>query len=325
MAARLPAPATQINDHNHLPAPLLNDYHHVDENVLNYIGFNDEDVLDGDGHDDQDVSDDLLDNCSVDSHESGPVGQMTQGFVDLEEDQLDADFEGALEVLSDGLQEDLEIEPQVDGFDYKNPVGEPFSRQELLSFAFNDIALKFKFARQGSSETMELFGYVLPKEIKPLDYRTARKRIMARTGINEVLYDCCPESHMSFALYPELDACIECGHQRWKVDGTGTAGQPRKVPYATHSYIPLAHRLSLMYANDVLAGRMISYRRAAEQDRQRGIRSDYWSSDHFQDMKAKGFFAADTDLAFMLSTDGVKVFKSRRSFSIWPILLVLSP
>lgn len=69
---------------------------------------------------------------------------------------------------------------------------------------------------------------------------------------------------------------------------------------------------------------MTAYRYAAEKDREKGLRSDYWSSDLFEDMKAKELFQQDTDIAFMMSTDGVKVFKSRRCFSIWPILLVLS-
>lgn len=71
---------------------------------------------------------------------------------------------------------------------------------------------------------------------------------------------------------------------------------------------------------------MTCYRFATERDRKKGLRSDYWSSNLFEDMKtSKGLFGLDTDIVFMLSTDVVKVFKSRQSVSIWLLLLVLSP
>ncbi|KAI5836758.1 hypothetical protein DFP73DRAFT_488317 [Morchella snyderi] len=194
----------------------------------------------------------------------------------------------------------------------------------MLSFGFNDITLKHKIPREAVRDTAELFSSVLPADQKLLDYRTARKRIQTRTGIKEVIYDCCPQSHMSFAMYPDLDQCITCQHPRWKTGGGQTLNDVgmRKIPYATHSYIPVAYRLSLLYSNADQAYKMTSYRYTAERDRQRGLRSDYWSSDLFYDMQKKGLFREDTDLGLMISTDGVKVFKSRRSFNIWPIILV---
>jgi hypothetical protein len=271
------------------------------------------------------------DTASTDSRASGPIGQMNQGFVDvLREDEQEVEDDS--DEYDDDDDDDISVaESDTDGennypsgFDYKNPIGATFSRREMLSFGFSDITLKHKIPREAARDTAELFGSVLPADQKLLDYRTARKRIQIRTGIKEIIYDCCPQSHMSFAMYPDLDQCITCQHPRWKTSGGQTSDDAglRKIPYATHSYIPVAHRLSLLYSNADQAYKMTSYRYAAERDRQRGLRSDYWSSDLFQDMQKKGLFKEDTDLGLMISTDGVKVFKSRRSFNIWPILLV---
>jgi len=57
-------------------------------------------------------------------------------------------------------------------------------------------------------------------------------------------------------------------------------------------------------------------------NRVRNIRSDFWSGDLYTDMKSKGLFQTETDMAFIMSSDGVKVFKSRHTFCIWPMILV---
>ncbi|KAH0604134.1 uncharacterized protein H6S33_007165 [Morchella sextelata] len=67
---------------------------------------------------------------------------------------------------------------------------------------------------------------------------------------------------------------------------------------------------------------MTQYRYQVERDRGKELVSDFWSAELFLNLKEKGLFPDDTDIGFMLSTDGVKVFKFRRNFSIWPILLI---
>lgn len=131
---------------------------------------------------------------------------------------------------------------------------------------------------------------------------------------------------MSYAMYPNLVCCTHCSHPRWKEQNPNGKNQlePKKIPYAIHSYIPVTHRVRLWYTDARKAAMMTNYRFQAEKDREKDLRSDYWSGDLFEDMKKKGLFDLDTDIGFMLSTDGVKVFKSRRSFSIWPLLLVFA-
>ena len=51
-------------------------------------------------------------------------------------------------------------------------------------------------------------------------------------------------------------------------------------------------------------------------NRVRNIRSDFWSGDLYTDMKSKGLFQTETDMAFIMSSDSVKVFKSRHTFCI---------
>lgn len=52
------------------------------------------------------------------------------------------------------------------------------------------------------------------------------------------------------------------------------------------------------------------------------MRSDFWTGELYRDLKLRGLFQEKTDIALSLSSDGVKVFKTRSAFQIWPIMLV---
>lgn len=273
------------------------------------------------------------------------VGQMHRGFVRtnhslnsdsiasydsfLSDESIPSDISSTADDDSEDEVDDSEDDVELtvgngeqmaqSGFDYRNPLGEQLTKQEMLSFALHDISLKHKIAREASRDSSDLVAAVVPRSERPFDYRTARKRIEQRTGVKDIQYDCCSESHMSYASYPDMDNCMYCQRPRWMASGLR---EGKKIPYATHSYIPVTHRLALMFSNPSTAESLVSYRYSAEQDRGRGVRSDFWSSDLFDTLKQKGLFQQDTDVAFMMSTDGVRVFKSRKAFNIWPILLV---
>lgn len=51
----------------------------------------------------------------------------------------------------------------------------------------------------------------------------------------------------------------------------------------------------------------------------------FFAGEHFKKLKAEGLFAKDRDLAMFLSTDAVKVFKSRKEFKVQPIAAVGFP
>jgi hypothetical protein len=199
-------------------------------------------------------------------------------------------------------------------FDYRH-IAEKLTSQEKTSFAFHDIGLTHHVSR----EAVQGFRSLQPD--KPFDYRTSRDRIKMLTGVAEVRYDCCVKGCISYSLpkYADLEVCpIEkCKHPRYR---NGSGG--KLVPYAQHSYIPVAHRLRLMYSDKERAREMMEYTYQCEQDRENNIRSDFWTGELFRDLQAKGLFSLRTDVALALSSDGVKVFKTRSAFYIWPIMLV---
>jgi hypothetical protein len=201
-----------------------------------------------------------------------------------------------------------------DSFDYRK-IAETLTSQEKTSFAFHDIGLTHHVSR----EAVQGFRSLHPD--KPFDYRTSRDRIKMLTGVAEVRYDCCVKGCISYSLpkYADLKECpIEkCKHPRYR---NGSGG--KLVPYAQHSYIPVAHRLRLMYSDKERAREMMEYPYQCGQDRENNIRSDFWTGELFRDLQAKGLFSLRTDVALALSSDGVKVFKTRSSFYIWPIMLV---
>ncbi|KAH0603603.1 uncharacterized protein H6S33_007262 [Morchella sextelata] len=219
------------------------------------------------------------------SDTSGPIGQMNRGIADYSDepagdlDEFSSDSDSGEEL---GTQEDIDLsvisEHDEEFFDFQDLISRLLTKQEMLSFSIHDIALKHKIAREAALDTFELFSAVLPPEEKPFEYCTVWARIQKMTGIKEVLYDCCPLSHISYAMYPDLDRCLTCEHPRWKPsknpDDDPSAAQARK-PYATHGYIPIKYRLKLLYSNPSMAALMVTYRYGAEQQRARGVRTDF--------------------------------------------------
>lgn len=91
----------------------------------------------------------------------------------------------------------------------------------------------------------------------------------------------------------------------------------------THIYIPIEHRLRLWYSSKARALTLVTYRRYAENASTHSDGPsyvDFWSGLLFKTLKEeRGLFKNDTDLAFITSTDGMKVFKTRKPFYTWPI------
>ena len=133
-------------------------------------------------------------------------------------------------------------------------------------------------------------------------------------------------------MFPDLYNCNECGHPRWKQDINYRKDQleKEKVPFAQHTYIPIIHRIKLWWSNQKRAQTMLNYRNTTYSQRNKDCKSDFWTGELIQDLQTRDIksgvtnpmFSLDTDIAFMFSSDGVKVFKSRRTFYIWPLLLV---
>lgn len=103
--------------------------------------------------------------------------------------------------------------------------------------------------------------------VKPLDPRTLLCRLKKRVGFDSVSYDCCPNSCMCYAPYPEATQCDHCGELRPK------SGK------ATFQYIPLIPRLLLMWSNPGTARLMTHYPIQVRKDthKENGRIYDFWS------------------------------------------------
>ena len=156
--------------------------------------------------------------------------------------------------VSTGPQE-IESASEDGHFDYRSKLL-PLSAQEIRSFVFHDIQVSHHVPR----EAVQMFAG-LHTVNPPLDSRTTKKRLKAITGLEEVRYDCCIEGCISYALpkYASLTECpvAKCKHPRSKGDGT---------PYSQHSYIPITHRLRLMYSDKERAREMMAYRAKMDEE-----------------------------------------------------------
>lgn len=98
----------------------------------------------------------------------------------------------------------------------------------MLSYALHDINLKHGVVREAAGDIRDLFGSVLLESF--LDYRTARKRIERNTGIKEIQYGCCPDSHKSYPMYPDLEERLHSQHPPWKKQNLRAKDPAKKVP-----------------------------------------------------------------------------------------------
>ena len=71
------------------------------------------------------------------------------------------------------------------------------------------------------------------------------------------------------------------------------------------------------------AHQLMEYRSGVEtRTKETSTLEDFWGSKLDQNLRERGLFGTDTDLGFLFSTDGIKVYKSRVEFHTWPIMLV---
>jgi hypothetical protein len=247
-----------------------------------------------------------------DSDGSDIMGAMRRGMISPPE-RLSPSLN--LEWEDDLMMEDITTlrtpEETVAGQDDNALDRRPFAlnRSELVSLILHDMAVQYKAPRAYLQDQCRLFSTV---GVKILDYRTVRKRVCNMTGLREVLYDRCPASCMSYAMYPDLDTCLnsDCQQSRWK-------DTEMKIPHAQHSYLPVTQRLLLWWNNASRAQTMISYRNSFEQlaSPVPHDRRDFWSGTLFKKLREQGLFGQETDLAFALSSDGVKVSSGFPMFS----------
>lgn len=218
----------------------------------------------------------------------------------------------------------------------------PWSDDEMLSFLLFDIKRTHNVSREAHGSYSRLFKTLknnLGGDVKPLSLPTTLKRLMSITGITHKSFDCCINLCMAFTEQSNATQCTHCEEPRYTSNG-GThyfkpsiyitnylcarIGKPRKQ----FNYIPLIHRLRQQYANPYRARSLTEY--VLSLGKLGGSqRRDIWDGSLMTDLREKkGLMKEPTDLAFQFSTDGVRVFKTRSLFSIWPLILInynLSP
>jgi len=135
-------------------------------------------------------------------------------------------------------------------FDYRNTLGDPLTKREIMSFTLDGIYNQYQTPRQRIEDISWLLSAVNP-DIPPLDECTISRRNAQQAGLLVEKYDCCPNSCMSYSLYPDEDQCHHCQHPRWKeienlrsAPGDSATTNAKK-PYAQHMYMPVTHCLRL--------------------------------------------------------------------------------
>lgn len=190
------------------------------------------------------------------AEDSEQVGRMKRGFVNStnnnggSSDNITTD-DNLNNSSPDEFDEDI-----VESFPYGRRKVQ-MTRQEILSVALHDLKLSHRISRAAIKDITGLVESFLDDSYHCWDYRTTKKWIAAETGVQHVSYDCCKNSCMAFAMYPDKEECDYCQHPRWKT-------KAKRVPYATYEYIPIIHRLKLWYTDPTRSATMTSYRRDAE-------------------------------------------------------------
>lgn len=145
------------------------------------------------------------------------------------------------------------------------------------------------------------------------------RQLKEYSAYDHVQYDACINSCCCFVEYPDLVSCPFCGHPRYQYH-LGDVNNCVLKPYRTFDYLPISHRIKSMWASRDIAEMMKSYR-AKFMLGASNIRTDYWDSDLYKDIHARGMLTNLTDMGFLLTADGVSLFQIG-SFEVWPIFLI---
>lgn len=190
---------------------------------------------------------------------------------------------------------------------------EPWSEEELMSFLLYDIKRRHTVTREAHERYTNVIRHFCP--LRPFCFSTTLNRLEHITRISHERYDCCINSCMAFTK-SQSDHCLICLEPRFDKSGK---------PVKTMDYIPLIHQLRLQYSSSSRAQKFMSYpAECASNHSSSGIIADIWDGKLLRSLKEKGLFANSTDLALSFHTDGVKLFKTRSAFHIWPLVLIIN-
>lgn len=189
-----------------------------------------------------------------------------------------------------------------------------------MDFAIFNIQISYNIARKAMGSVERLLDL---NGMTARDYRTTERRIKRKTGVTTTDYNCCVNSCFCYPISLDLDKCPSCNEPWWITN----PGNQQKIPCARFQYIPVLPRIKLQMAHPKRAVAMTKYRKYIGKKGYTVANlknvNDWWNAKLCKDLQdEQGILKNDTDIAFQFSTDGVKIFKTRSDFSVWPLLLI---
>lgn len=186
------------------------------------------------------------------------------------------------------------------------------SLKDLSSFAWADLVLRYKISREAERQ-LRLFNSIATDangtNIKPSEARyyqsrnvrikanmckrTAKKRLMALTGLRFETHGRCINNCMAFRDTDEVThTCAECNEERFRVNAAG-----ERVNRAVYWSIPVTPRLIAWYADSYKAELLQTYPSKAERSVEDHMYADFWSGRLYNDI-LKGEKASVLVLSF---------------------------
>ena len=137
------------------------------------------------------------------------------------------------------------------------------------------------------------------------------------TGIRHERYDCCANSYPAYTEDTDATKCPRCDADRYHPGG--------KTPRATFDYMPLIHRLRLQLSSARRAQILTEYLAAcAKEYSEKNVLTDIWNGRLIGHLRARGLPENPGGIVFAFHTDGVKLFKTRSAFHVWPLILTIA-
>ena len=155
-------------------------------------------------------------------------------------------------------------------FNYKDLV---FLTPQLAT----SIALyKGKIEYRITHDAFKYFCRVVSKQTKfpNPNLRTILKVVQTLTGVVYISYDVCVNHYICFAKYPQQLQCPLCGEAHYCRIGH------KDVPRKTFNYIPVQHRLRLLYSDSKIALHLKSYYKKLEDFAEGDLLCDFCNRDH---------------------------------------------
>jgi hypothetical protein len=206
-------------------------------------------------------------------------------------------------------------------------VARVYTKQHLVADDLNERdklilrAFAFKIRNHLADDAFKQLPFVFKSDPLP-SWKETRSRVAFLSGLDPVLYDCCPHSCCCYVgPHATLDRCPYCDTPRYKSD---------RRPARVFVYIPLIPRLVALYRQRDFAT-LMKYR--SEHVHSPDINKDILDGSVYQNLLGKRvvvdgkqmhhtYFSDPRDIALGLSTDGFAPF-NRRKATAWPIIMFI--